>query len=68
MYNVLYGCKSIIVDNETAAQLVDQANDAKSLNNNELASKLIKLAVKVEQGLMTAAEALNLANPVAEAA
>jgi hypothetical protein len=68
MYNVLYGSKSLVIYHETAADLARQAHVAKESLDDELASQLIKLAVKVEQGTLEAGEALNLAKPLAVAA
>jgi hypothetical protein len=68
MQTIVYGAKTFILENPTAAKLMNEANQLRTLGNLETGQELVSLAVKVETGSMTAGEALMLAYPQRAAA
>lgn len=68
MQTIVYGAKTFILENPTAAKLMSEANQYRNAGRLEAGQDLVSLAVKVETGTMTPNEALMLAYPQRAAA
>ena len=68
MQTIVYGAKTFILENPTAAKLMTEASQFRKAGELETGHELVSLAVKVETGTMTANEALMLAYPQRAAA
>ena len=58
MHVVVYGAKSFILENATAAQILTQAGPLKMSGDDQLARQLLQLAVQVESGSLDEIRAL----------
>ena len=68
MQTIVYGAKTFILENPTAAKLMNEANQLRSAGDLEMGTTLVRLAVQLESGSITANDALMLAYPQRAAA
>ena len=54
---IMFGSKTFVVENSTAARILNDAAELKQAGDDASARMMLSLAVKVENGIMSAAEA-----------
>jgi len=68
MQTIVYGAKTFILENPTAAKLLLDAKLLRETGLADASEELVNLAVKVETGTLTGNEALLIAHPQRAAA